>query len=48
MPLGFLTEDGPRPDFAEKFWAVEMPGGGYPERTRANVSDFKLRYFSRT
>jgi Circularly permutated YpsA SLOG family len=39
MPLGFLTEDGPRPDFAEMFGAVEMPGGGYPERTRARVRD---------
>jgi hypothetical protein len=39
MPEGFLTEAGPRPDFAEMFGAVEMPGGGYPERTRANVRD---------
>jgi hypothetical protein len=39
MPEGFLTESGPRPEFAEMFGAVEMPGGGYPERTRANVRD---------
>ena len=39
MPEGFLTEAGPRPDFAGMFGAVEMPGGGYPERTRANVRD---------
>jgi hypothetical protein len=39
MPRGFLTEDGPRPGFAELFGAVELPGGGYPERTRANARD---------
>jgi Circularly permutated YpsA SLOG family len=39
MPEGFLTEAGPRPDFAEMFGAVEMPGSGYPERTRANARD---------
>jgi Circularly permutated YpsA SLOG family len=39
MPENFLTEAGPRPDFAEMFGAVEMPGGGYPERTRANARD---------
>jgi Circularly permutated YpsA SLOG family len=39
MPEGFLTEAGHRPDFAEMFGALEMPGGGYPERTRANARD---------
>jgi Circularly permutated YpsA SLOG family len=39
MPRGFRTEAGPRPDFAELYGAVEMPGGGYPERTRANARD---------
>jgi hypothetical protein len=39
MPEGFLTEAGPRPDFAEMFGAVELPGGGYRERTQANVRD---------
>jgi hypothetical protein len=39
MPEGFMTEAGPRPDFTEMFGAVEMPGGGYPERTQANVCD---------
>jgi predicted Rossmann-fold nucleotide-binding protein len=39
MPENFLTEAGPRPDFSEMFGAVELPGGGYPERTRANVRD---------
>jgi hypothetical protein len=39
MPAGFLTEAGPRPEFAEMFGAVEMPGGGDPERTRSNARD---------
>jgi Circularly permutated YpsA SLOG family len=39
MPGGFLTEAGPQPDFAEVFGAVEMPEGGYAERTRANARD---------
>jgi hypothetical protein len=39
MPESFLTESGPRPEFAEMFGALEIPGGGYPERTRANARD---------
>ena len=39
MPLGFLTEDGPRPEFAELYGTMEVPRGGYPERTLANVRD---------
>jgi hypothetical protein len=39
MPLGYLTEDGPRPDFAALYGAVEMPTVDYPARTRANVQD---------
>ena len=39
MPEGFLTEAGPRPEYAEMFGAVELPGGGYRQRTRANVRD---------
>jgi hypothetical protein len=39
MPEGFLTEAGPRPEFAKMYGAVDMPGGGYPERTRANARD---------
>ena len=39
MPEGFLTEAGPRPDFAEIYGAVELIGGGYAERTRATVRD---------
>ncbi len=39
MPAEFMTEAGPRPEFAEMFGAVELPGGGYVERTRANARD---------
>jgi len=39
IPLGFLTEDGPRHEFAELYGAVEMPTASYAERTRQNVRD---------
>jgi hypothetical protein len=39
MPLGFLTEEGPRPDFEELYGAVEMPTADYPARTRRNAAD---------
>jgi hypothetical protein len=39
MPLGFKTEDGPRPEFAEMYGAVEMPTTSYASRTRQNVKD---------
>ena len=39
MPKGFLTEDGPRPDFAELYGAVELPTSSYPARTERNVRD---------
>jgi hypothetical protein len=37
MPRGFLTETGPRPDFAEMYGAVELDSPEYPPRTWANV-----------
>ena len=37
MPLGFLTEDGPRPEFAGLYGATEMLTDDYPSRTRRNV-----------
>jgi hypothetical protein len=37
MPLGFLTEVGPRPEFAELYGAVVLPTADYPSRTRRNV-----------
>lgn len=39
MPLGFLTEDGPRPDLAEAFGATELPTADYPTRTRRNAAE---------
>lgn len=44
MPRGWLTEDGPRPEFAELYGMTECEKPGYPARTRANVrgSDMTL------
>ena len=39
MPRGFLTEDGPRPDFAVLYGAREMTIAEYPPRTRRNARD---------
>jgi hypothetical protein len=39
MPRGFLTEDGPRPEFRELYGAAELPTDSYAERTRRNVRD---------
>jgi hypothetical protein len=39
MPRGFLTEDGPRPEFAHLYRAVELPSTSYPARTKFNVLD---------
>jgi hypothetical protein len=39
MPLGFLTENGPRPEFADLYGAQEMPTASYRERTWQNVRD---------
>jgi hypothetical protein len=39
MPRGWLTEDGPRPDFAELYGMVECEAEGYPARTARNVRD---------
>lgn len=37
IPRGFLTEDGPRPEFAGLYGAVEHKSDKYPPRTYANV-----------
>lgn len=37
MPRGFLTEDGPRPEFAELYGAKEHHASTYPPRTDASV-----------
>jgi hypothetical protein len=39
MPKGYLTEDGPRPEFAELYGAQEHTSPRYPFRTEANVWD---------
>lgn len=39
MPTDFLTEDGPRPDFAELYGAVAMATASYAARTERNVRD---------
>jgi hypothetical protein len=39
MPRGFLTEDGPRPEFAGQFGAVEHESVGSEARTIANIRD---------
>lgn len=39
MPPGFLTEDGPRPEFADRYGATEMPTDSDPARIERNVQD---------
>jgi hypothetical protein len=39
MPQGFLTEDGPRPEFVEQFDASEMPTESASARTERNVQE---------
>jgi hypothetical protein len=37
IPKGFLTEEGFRPEFVERYGAVETETTGYQDRTRYNV-----------
>jgi hypothetical protein len=39
MLLGFMTESGSHPEFAEHFGAAEMPTASAPAQTEQNVSD---------
>lgn len=39
MPHGFLTEEGPRPEFAGLYGAKEHESPEYPPRTHANARD---------
>jgi hypothetical protein len=39
MPKGFLTQDGPNPDLAERFGLQEHKSPTYPPRTFKNVAD---------
>jgi Circularly permutated YpsA SLOG family len=43
MPLGFLTEEGPRPEFAELYGARETRTDHYPVRTEANAMESDRR-----
>lgn len=38
MPRGYLTEEGPRPEYQRLYGARQMPTADYPSRTRANVA----------
>src|SRR4051812_3797633 len=37
MPRGFLTEDGPRPEFAERYGATEADADDFPTTAGLNV-----------
>lgn len=37
MPRGYLTEDGPRPEFAEMYGVNQHVSDKYPPRTRKNI-----------
>jgi hypothetical protein len=39
MAKGFLTDDGPRPEFAERYGAAEMPTDSGLARTEQNVQE---------
>jgi hypothetical protein len=39
MPRGFLTEEGPQPEYAELYGAKEHESPTYPPRTRQNIED---------
>lgn len=42
MPRSFMTEAGPRPEFAEQYGMKEHHTSTYPPRTRENVKDADL------
>ena len=37
MPRGFLTEEGPHPEFADQYGATELPADSVRDRTEQNV-----------
>ena len=39
MPNGWITLDGPKPEYDELYGTKEHPNKGYPARTEANVKD---------
>lgn len=42
MPRGFLTEYGPRPEYARLYGAREHESSEFPPRTEANVRDAEV------
>lgn len=49
LPKGWLTEDGPRPEFAELYGMKEHYSPAYPPRTHKNAADADLTiWFGRT
>jgi len=39
MPRGFVTEEGPHPEFADEYGAAELPTESFRDRTEQNVQD---------
>jgi hypothetical protein len=39
VPSGFLTEDGPRPEFAQLYGSADLPAGEQPTWSERNVRD---------
>lgn len=37
MPRGYMTEDGPKPEFKDEYNAIETEYEDYPSRTEANI-----------
>jgi len=49
LPKGWLTEDGPRPEFRQEFGMLEHHSPAYPPRTHANAADADVTvWFGRT
>lgn len=49
MPKGWITLDGPRPDFAELYGVMEHESPKYPPRTYQNVkeTDATIRFYTK-
>jgi hypothetical protein len=45
MPKGFMTEEGPRPEFATWYNAKEIPFDSYKLRTEANVREADITFW---
>lgn len=49
LPKGWLTEDGPRPEYAGTFMMKEHASPAYPPRTHQNAADADMTiWFGRT